>query len=133
VITSLPGLVCTAIDEVAAAGGASRMLAISDLAALALGRRDLALRLSLPDEMAPVDLVGVAGRRLIDCRGWQSVTTQLPADLLPELDALVATTGVNRSRIVGNLVTHMVSQKRPELANLDIAWPDQQGRLPLAI
>jgi len=109
------------------------MVAISDLAALALRRRDLALRLSLPDEMAPRDVVTVAGRRLGDCRGWSRVTTQIPADLLPELDALVTTTGVTRSRIVANLVTYMVSQERPELATIDIAWPDQQGTLPLAI
>lgn len=133
VITSLPEPVCTAIDEVAAKGGVSRMVAISDLAALAMRRRDLALRLSLPDEMAPENVIAVAGRRLVDCRGWSRVTTQIPADLLPELDALVTATGVTRSRIVANLVTHMVSQERPELATIDIAWPNQQGRLPLAI
>ena len=65
--------------------------------------------------------------------GITTADVQIPADLLPELDALATTTGVTRSRIVANLVTHMVSRERPELATIDIAWPDQQGRLPLAI
>ena len=58
--------------------------------------------------------------------------TQLPVELLPALDALVTETGVNRSRVVANLVTAMVTQR---LANrMDVVWPAQrQERLDLII
>ena len=129
VITSVPLDVRAAIDAVAAEAGVSRIVTISDLTAQALGRSDLTLRLPTQRHGALADVMEIAGHRP-DSRGWISVTTQVPADLLPEIDALATQTGASRGRVVANLVTHMVS--RPELTTIDIAWP-QQGRLPLAI
>ena len=62
------------------------------------------------------------------------ILLQVPVELLPDLDALAAQTGTSRSRIVANLVGHMVSQKRPDIAQLDIAWvPQRQEEFRFAI
>ncbi|MDA0253101.1 MAG: hypothetical protein O3A42_19525 [Actinobacteria bacterium] len=136
VITSVPLDVRAAIDAVAAEAGVSRIVTISDLTAQALGRSDLTLRLPAQRDGALADVTEIAGHRP-DCRGWISVTTQLPADLLPEIDALAAQTGASRGRVVANLVTHMVSRQNPDSQHrvgVDLVWPtSQQGRLPLAI
>jgi hypothetical protein len=141
VVTSLPLPVRDAIDSVASEAGVSRIVAVSDLTALALGRSDLTLRLPTPrdDDPAPSprDVLWIASQRP-DTRGWPSVTTLVPADLLPTLDDLVVQTGTSRRRIVANLVTHMVS--RADISHDshdshdDLVWPmSHQGRFPLAI
>lgn len=134
IVTSIPGPVREAVDEIARAARISRIVAVSDLTAIAVGRADLALRLS-PSAFKPLmDAAAVAQLQPVDSRGWPVVTTQVPVELLPSLDALAAQTGTSRSRIVANLVGHMVSQKRPDIAQLDIAWvPQRQEEFRFAI
>lgn len=126
IVTSMPGPVRDAVDEIAKAAKISRIVAVSDLTAIAAGRADLALRLSQSAFRPLRDAVAVAQLQPVDSRGWPVVTTQVPVALLPDLDALAAQTGTSRSRIVANLVGHIVSQTRPDIAQLDIAWVTQQ-------
>jgi len=136
VITSVPTDVRDALDEIAAAAHSSRGVAISDLTALAVGRSDLAHRLTTASRLTPAETLAIAGQPFPpDAAAWCQITTYVPVGLLPTLDALVAKTGVNRSRVLANLVTHMVAQRRGAAPRIDISWPERsiQRRLPLAI
>ncbi len=135
VITSVPTEVRDALDAIAAAIETSRGVTISDLTALALGRPDLAHRLTSGSRLTPSEAITIAAQPLpANAGAWRQITTYVPVGLLPALDELVAETGVNRSRVLANLVTHMV-ERRGATARIDVAWPERstQGRLPLAI
>ncbi len=132
ICTSLPLDVRDAVDVVATTAGVSRIVAVADLIAQALGRGDLALRLPAPrgPVLTPAEVGQIASRRP-DPRGWPAVTTLVATELLPVLEDLAAKTGVSRRRIVANLVTHMVGHGI-DLNHDDVVWPNQ-GRFPLAI
>lgn len=122
-----------AIDKLAAAAKVGRATAAADLTACAIGRPDLARRLRSDAIGIPADdLVAVAAQQPTNTADWVQLGTQLPVELLPGLDALVAETGVNRSRVVANLVTAMVTR---QLAHrVDVVWPElRQERLDLII
>jgi len=136
VITSVPTEVRDALDEIATAIEASRGVTISDLTALAVGRPELAHRLTTASRLTPAETVAIARQPVpADTAAWCQITTYVPVDLLLTLDELVAETGINRSRVLANLVTHMVEQRRGATSRIDIAWAERstQGRLPLAI
>lgn len=133
VITTVPITVRDAIDQLAADARIGRATAAADLTAFAIGRSDMARRLRSSAIAIPSsDLVQVAAHQPPNTTDWVQLGTQLPVELLPALDALVTETGVNRSRVVANLVTAMVTQR---LANrMDVVWPAQrQERLDLII